>query len=230
MSWTGRRSKPGRSSRRHADHWPRIYQDAMKVPRMSGSRVGPLSLPAEICRYDVHHPFRSRENASPTRRIERSAWAEQPPWIGAGHSAVAARDHVEAIDEEVRVNGGTHWLPGARADEQRAHPTVILPMERSGPELARGSTRHPPDVTSWVDSNGHAAPVRKTPYADNGRPGNSLTWVETRSVPLLPMSPRCVAVGPNTQRARLPLSDRPSMRTAGTKSAVADSPACQISG
>ncbi|MFI1921424.1 MULTISPECIES: hypothetical protein [unclassified Streptomyces] len=43
-------------------------------------------------------------------RVERSARAEQPARIEAGRSAVAARDDVEAIGEEVRMNGSARDL------------------------------------------------------------------------------------------------------------------------
>jgi hypothetical protein len=47
--------------------------------------------------------------------------------------------------------------PRTRADEQRAHRTIVLPIGHGGSQLARGPTRHPPDVTSWADPIGCAA-------------------------------------------------------------------------
>lgn len=82
------------------------------------------------------------------RRIERSSWAEKSARAEAGHSAVAARDHVEPIDEEVRVNGSARWQARTCADEQCAHCIIASLIVHGGPHLVRGSTRHPPDMTS----------------------------------------------------------------------------------
>ena len=107
---------------------------------------------AQDGRQDVTHE-------SVWQRMERPARPEQPPRIEAGHPAVAARDHVETVDEEVRVNGGAHGLPRTRADEQRAHRITASFIGPRGPHLARRPTRHPPDETSWGDRSGRVGPT-----------------------------------------------------------------------
>ncbi len=102
---------------------PRVLRSGPDRPPRPGAGPGWSACPAPARAAPGHHIHVARH----VRRTERSARAEQSPRIEAGHSAVAARDHVEAVDEEVRVHGSTRRRPRTRADEQRARRTLARP-------------------------------------------------------------------------------------------------------